>query len=267
MTVTSPPAPAEENQSSWADQFLEGLHDTPTPNSEQAVEGWEGGEGGAGPEWGIATNTAAYNPINTTLGEPGSSTVIGGPAAAAGVQSYTSWAQGLTASVSTLNEDQPGYAQIRQDLASGAAPGQLNADVDASAWGTHDLSAGGYQPLTGPGTPPVTGVTAVSPIDTGPGGAGTLPASTPAATTGVVSDVGGDLFSLLGGSSVETSLTKAGIVIVAVVAGAALLVAGVYKAVSPGAKAAAGAIPEPINQLGKLGGDAGGGAPEELMAA
>lgn len=149
MTDTSSYTPA-----TFAQALLEDIGAPVDSTTEQTVEDWEAAEGGAGPQWGIAGNTDDYNPINTTLPEPGSV-----PTNSAGVQAYTSWGQGLEATVSTLEE--PAYANVVADLKASAAETQTAADIGASPWGTPNFDPGGT-PQAGPGSSSSTGATLTS---------------------------------------------------------------------------------------------------------
>lgn len=103
------------------------------PTTQQNIDflvSWAAMEGG---NW---NNTARYNPLNTTLRYNGSTVMSGGNTA--GVQAYSSWQDGLTATAQTLN----GYPEIMRALESGDAEqanqsGQLANDF--SRW-----SGGGY---------------------------------------------------------------------------------------------------------------------------
>ena len=154
-------APTTETPLSWAEQFLSDLGDVPNPQSEADVEAWETGEGGAGPQWGVANNVAGYNPLNTTQSEPGS---VNTPGNNPPVQAYPNWQEGLTANVATLQQGTvkgyAGYSTIAADLSTGVPLGQFGEDVDTSAWGTHDLSTSGS---SGVNTSPESVNTATSP--------------------------------------------------------------------------------------------------------
>lgn len=93
----------------FARQLLQELGAPVTNANVQSIVNWYGHEGG---NW---HNTASYNPLNTTLELPGSSVMAGG--SSAGVQAYTSWQQGLEATVLTLENGD--YNDILQALRSG----------------------------------------------------------------------------------------------------------------------------------------------------
>jgi hypothetical protein len=61
---------------------------------------------------------------------PGSHSING-----SGVQSYTSWSQGLTATVATLNGG--AYRGILAALKAGGGVGAVEGAVSSSPWGTH----------------------------------------------------------------------------------------------------------------------------------
>ena len=114
------------SQKSWAKDFLKGMGAPVTTTNIQAMTTWMAWEGG---QW---HNPDHYNPLNTTLGAAGASSTN-----SAGVKSYLSYQQGLQANISTLKENQRGYAAIRAALMQGNNfQGVINA-VDNSAWGSH----------------------------------------------------------------------------------------------------------------------------------
>lgn len=144
----------------WADAVLSDLGIKPGSNNVTALEGWAAGEGGG--TAAQSPNVALYNPLNTTLAEPGSSDFAPGSS----VQSYSSPTQGAYAAASTLSE--PSYATIVGDLAGNASPATVWDTVDSSSWGTKDLgsmtvaSAQSYgsTPLTGTSSATLSGISA-----------------------------------------------------------------------------------------------------------
>jgi hypothetical protein len=111
---------------------------------------WMAREGG---NWG---NTASYNPLNTTQQMPGSTVMSGGNSA--NVQAYTSWAQGIQATVQTLQNGN--YGKIVQALQSGN-PDTANANgtlgSELSTWSGAgytqvDLADANYNPGSSPYT-------------------------------------------------------------------------------------------------------------------
>ena len=119
----------------WAEQFLTQSHLPTTKNNVKALTDWWAAEGGAGPEWGT-NNLASYNPLNTTLPEPGSE-----PINSDKVQAYKSWKEGVTATQQTLDEPGHGYSAIRGDLAASAPPGKTEQAITASQWGTKQIGS------------------------------------------------------------------------------------------------------------------------------
>jgi hypothetical protein len=112
----------------WAVALLTTTHLPLTACNVAAVTDWESAEGG---NW---QNSAAANPLNTTMPEPGSHSIN-----SAGVQAYPSWPVGFTATVATLsNGDYPG---ILGALRAGDDAGAVAAEVGASRWGTGHFSA------------------------------------------------------------------------------------------------------------------------------
>ena len=90
----------------------------------KSIVDWEALEGG---NW---KNTARFNPLNTTQAEPGYSET----GTQGNIGSYTSWAQGLQATVTTLDEGM--YSDIRAALMTGTGLG------GKTLTGLHDWSAG-----------------------------------------------------------------------------------------------------------------------------
>lgn len=126
----------------FAQALLATIGSPVTDANVEAVTAWEAQEGG---NW---HNTARYNPLNTTLAEPGSTTIN-----SAGVRAYTSWDEGLTATASTLEEGS--YQGIRDALAGGSdAQGVVNAILQ-SPWGTTGLTLGAGTVGGGTATPAV----------------------------------------------------------------------------------------------------------------
>ena len=120
------------DQQSWAKDFLKGMGAPTTSTNIKAMTTWMAYEGG---QW---HNSAHYNPLNTTLGETGATDMN-----SAGVKAYGSYAQGLQANVSTLKENQRGYAAIRAALMKGNDLSGVLSSVNHSAWGTHIKGYGG----------------------------------------------------------------------------------------------------------------------------
>ena len=94
----------------------------------KSIVDWEALEGG---NW---KNTARFNPLNTTQAEPGYSET----GAQGNIGSYTSWAQGLQATATTLDESM--YSDIRAALMTGTGLG------GKTLTGLHDWSAGPSAP-------------------------------------------------------------------------------------------------------------------------
>jgi hypothetical protein len=94
-----------------------------TSQNLEAIVSWETAEGGG------FGNRAQFNPLNTTLQLPGSHAIT-----AIGVQAYTSWSQGLSATVSTLRGG--AYRGIIAALKAGNSAQAVERAVAASPWGT-----------------------------------------------------------------------------------------------------------------------------------
>lgn len=116
------------NPETFALALLSALNITPTPQNIQNLLFWERAEGGAGPQWGTTTNKANYNPLNASQPETGSTD------SGRGIQSYTSWQQGLQATVTTLKNGL--YDSILQALQNNASLSSFEQTVASSPWGT-----------------------------------------------------------------------------------------------------------------------------------
>lgn len=120
----------------WARQLLARLQITATTANVTALVAWARAEGG---HW---NNTAHYNPLNTTQSAPGATSMN-----SVGVKAYTSWNEGLDATVETLQNGH--YTTILNALKSGSAKDIVNAVV-SSVWGTKTISLAGVK-ITGKG--------------------------------------------------------------------------------------------------------------------
>lgn len=109
----------------FAQALLNALGDPVSNPNVQNIVSWENAEGG---NW---SNSASYNPLNTSLQEPGSVNYQSG-SPGGGVQAYQSWQQGLSATVSTLQE-QP-YTNILQALSNDAPYSTFQKAVTSSPW-------------------------------------------------------------------------------------------------------------------------------------
>jgi hypothetical protein len=110
---------------SWADSVLSALGAPQSAANKQSLIAWALLEGGGG----------QYNPLNTTLPESGASSLNG-----VGVENYTSWSQGVQATVATL--EQSNFSGIAASLKSGSGIGSGDAS-ELSSW-----SGGGYSSLS-----------------------------------------------------------------------------------------------------------------------
>jgi peptidoglycan hydrolase CwlO-like protein len=114
-------------QLTWAKALLVAMRLPVTADNVAAIAAWEMAEGG---HW---YNTAYYNPLNTTQSMPGA-TVFN----SVGVKAYTSWRQGLEATVKTLKNGY--YDAIIAALRRGNDSAAVAAAVGASPWGTGNFS-------------------------------------------------------------------------------------------------------------------------------
>lgn len=115
------------NQLTWARALLIAMRFPVTADNVAAIAAWEMAEGG---HW---YNTAYYNPLNTTQSMPGA-TVFN----SVGVKVYTSWKQGLQATMITLRNGY--YGGILDALRRGNDSSAVAAAVGASPWGTGNFS-------------------------------------------------------------------------------------------------------------------------------
>jgi peptidoglycan hydrolase CwlO-like protein len=122
-----PPAKGPYTQITWAQALLVRLGAPATTQNLVAVTAWEMAEGG---HW---YNTASYNPLNTTMPEPGATSMN-----SVGVKAYVSWQQGFVATIATLRNGR--YGPILAALARGHDAQAVVDAVAASPWGTHSIS-------------------------------------------------------------------------------------------------------------------------------
>lgn len=108
----------------WEADVLSALGDPVGQPNLANLDLWQATEGGS------TDNPDAFNPFNTTLGEPGSV-----PTNSAGVQDFPTWAEGLDATVRTI--EQPNMTPIAAALAQDAPQAQFEAAVNSTPWGTH----------------------------------------------------------------------------------------------------------------------------------
>jgi hypothetical protein len=113
----------------WAQALLQNLGMPVTSANLAAVTAWEMAEGG---HW---HNSAHYNPLNTTMREPGATSMN-----SVGVKAYTSWTQGFTATVATLHDGY--YTDILAALQNGGDAQAVADAVAASPWGTQAFVVG-----------------------------------------------------------------------------------------------------------------------------
>ena len=140
----------------FATMLLNGLGAKATPEAINNVMFWEGKEGG---NW---HNTAKFNPLNTSYTLPGS-TNFNTKKPGGGVQAYTSWDQGLQATLSTLtgkDASARGYTAIVDFLKKG---GGSTADMlklmQSSSW-----DAGKYGGAGGSSSSSSSGGSSSSPL-------------------------------------------------------------------------------------------------------
>ena len=136
----SPPGPTGP-RAAFAAAYLTRLHAPTSPANLTFLAAWMTAE--SGPDSGSPTLAAArYNPLNTTMTEPGSWAYN-----SAGVQNYPTLQAGVTAAADTTKL--PAYAGLRAALRTGTDPLTAAQALAASPWGTGTLA---LQILTGSDT-------------------------------------------------------------------------------------------------------------------
>lgn len=130
------------NSTQWAVGILGQMGFPATQSNVTFLVSWAAHEGG---NW---NNTANYNPLNTTLSEPGATSMN-----SVGVKSFTSWQQGDQATIATLQ----GYPEVLSALRGGNAmqvnqQGGLSSDLNKWSGGgyTQIGQAGSVQPYQAP---------------------------------------------------------------------------------------------------------------------
>jgi hypothetical protein len=114
----------------WAKDVLKQVGVPVTSENLDAMTTWMRFEGGGGGKaTGIGKNAANYNPLNTTQGAPGATSMN-----SVGVKSYLSREQGIEATVQTLENGR--YGGILDALKQGNDASAVLAAVSKSPWGT-----------------------------------------------------------------------------------------------------------------------------------
>jgi hypothetical protein len=129
---------ASLNPALFAREVLLGIGAPESSGNITFVEEWEAKEGG---NW---VNTAHYNPLNTSLAEPGSVNYSTGKAGS-GVQSYKNWGSGLKATIVTLLGGY--YTGVVSGLQKNDQAGALTA-LKSSPWDSAHYSSGWVSPAT-----------------------------------------------------------------------------------------------------------------------
>jgi hypothetical protein len=115
----------EYTPQTFAEALLTAIGAPVTKMTVADIMSWETAEGG---HW---ANSAKYNPLNTTWQLNGSSPMKNN---SAGVQSFKSWNDGITATVKTLTNGH--YQQIIEELQRGGSL-EFGQVVSNSPWGTN----------------------------------------------------------------------------------------------------------------------------------
>ena len=125
--VAAVPLSGHYSPLTWAKALLQQIHMPLTSQNVAAITAWELAEGG---HW---HNSARYNPLDTTMPEPGATAMN-----SVGVKAYLSWAQGFQATIATLRNGY--YGGILAALRSGDDAIAVADAVAASPWGTGNFS-------------------------------------------------------------------------------------------------------------------------------
>jgi hypothetical protein len=124
----SVPAGSAYTQASWARALLRADSDPRTRCNLDGVTAWERAEGGH------FANAARYNPLDSTMREPGSWSMN-----PVGVQAYPSWRAGFRATLATLHNGL--YGNVLAALRAGDSAQAIADAVAASPWGTQPFTA------------------------------------------------------------------------------------------------------------------------------
>jgi hypothetical protein len=200
----------------WAAAFLDRLGIPKSDGAMQAVIGWATLEGGAGPQWGT-NNLASYNPLNTTqVPSKGSYGNTGGQG---NIKVYTSWEQGLDATVATINNGL--YEPIKAALRKGNAAAAASA-IASSKWGS-----------TSNVIPAIAAAPKNAGTSVGPQGLPIQSGSSQAASNAVSGSAGGTVDPSTASGDVGKSSTalKLLLQVALIIAGAGLAVAGLSRMV------------------------------------
>lgn len=123
-----PPVPPTGARLDFAMQLLAGVNAPAIPNNLGLLSAWMMAE--SGPDTGSPQlSKAHYNPLNTTMREPGSWDFNG-----VGVQNYPDFSTGVTATVSTLTLS--AYNAVVAALRADAPPITIAQAILSSGWGT-----------------------------------------------------------------------------------------------------------------------------------
>lgn len=127
-----------DDQQQWAKDFLSRIGAPTSDANVTALNTWMKAEGKG---WSTSLNRATYNPLNTTLDMPGSVTFN-----KHGVEAYTSYEQGMEATIATLtgkSAKERGYTAILDALKSDSGISAVLSAVNNSAWRTGQVGGAG----------------------------------------------------------------------------------------------------------------------------
>lgn len=127
-----------EDQQKWAKDFLSRIGAPTSDANVTALNTWMRAEGRG---WSTSLNRATFNPLNTTLDMPGAVSFN-----KVGVKAYTSYEQGMDATIATLSgksADERGYTAILNALKSDSGVSAVLGAVNNSAWRTGQTGGAG----------------------------------------------------------------------------------------------------------------------------
>lgn len=217
-------APTSLSESQWADLLLEDIPAPVNATNERNIEVWMENEEPPAQWWGGYGSAAAptrLNPLNASVGS-GS----GGGVSAGGLGTYSNLATAAHYTAGMIN--QSNMAPIKTALEATDDPTDFGNAVISSPWASshyeHEVSRFTGTPTLGP---TVTNPSAI-------GNPGALPAATGSIGATVGSAVGSATASASSGSGILGDVEKGGAYLALILAGAGLVVLGLWKIANPG---------------------------------
>lgn len=126
---TNPTVDGSMTQEQWARTILGAIGAPQNEVTTSAMLTWMRHEGG---HW---NNSAKYNPLNTTKVMDGNDKSINSH----GVKAYSSWQEGIDATLATIRKDAYGYPKIIKQFQQGESEKSIYGAIHSSDWGTKNL--------------------------------------------------------------------------------------------------------------------------------